>query len=80
LAGVPKISILIALPVSKVTSRASKPIAKNAHDDTTSPYIPAGPQDVMAALLRTPPPPAGDKSTRKVKSGKQKEGKSDEYR
>jgi hypothetical protein len=28
---------------------------------------PADPQDIMAALLRTPPPPAGDKSTRKKK-------------
>jgi hypothetical protein len=29
------------------------------------PYIPADPQDIMAALLKTPPP-AGDKSTRQA--------------
>lgn len=38
---------------------------KRAHTDTTVPYIPADPRDIMAALLRTPPP-AGDKSTQKV--------------
>lgn len=30
---------------------------KRPHTDTTVPYIPADPQDIMAALLRTPPPP-----------------------
>jgi hypothetical protein len=34
---------------------------------TPVPYIPADPQDIMAALLKVAPPPAGDKSTRKVK-------------
>jgi hypothetical protein len=29
---------------------------KRLHTDTTVPYIPADPQDIMAALLRTPPP------------------------
>jgi len=31
------------------------------------PPIAADPMDIMAALLRTLPPPAGDKSTRKLK-------------
>jgi hypothetical protein len=39
---------------------------KRAHADTTVPHIPADPQDIMAALLKAPPP-AGDKSARKVK-------------
>jgi hypothetical protein len=39
---------------------------KRPHTDTTVPYIAADPQDIMTALLRTPPPPAGDKATRKL--------------
>jgi hypothetical protein len=39
---------------------------KRPYTDTTVPYVPASEVDIMAALLRTPPPPAGDKSTRKV--------------
>ena len=30
---------------------------KRAHTDTTVPYIPVDPQDLLAAVLRTPPPP-----------------------
>jgi hypothetical protein len=49
---------------------------KRPHADTTVPSIPADERDIMAALLRTPPPPAGDKSTRKGKAAKrgQKKG------
>jgi hypothetical protein len=43
-----------------------KPRKKRPHADTTVPHVPASPEDIMAALLRTPPPPAGDKSTRKT--------------
>jgi len=39
---------------------------KRPHTDTTVPHVPANERDIMAALLRTPPPPAGDKSTRKA--------------
>jgi len=39
---------------------------KRPHTDTTVPYVPADVQDIMAALLKTPPRPAGDKSTRKA--------------
>ena len=38
---------------------------KRAHTDTTVPHIPANAFEIMEALLKTPPPPAGDKSTRK---------------
>lgn len=38
--------------------------------DTTVPHVPADPRDIMAALLRTPPPPAGDPSTRKRPASK----------
>jgi len=38
------------------------------------PYIPADPQDIMAALPKVAPPPAGDKSTRKVSKQKRKAG------
>lgn len=38
---------------------------KRPHTDTTVPHVPAGVFDIMSALLKTPPPPAGDKSTRK---------------
>jgi hypothetical protein len=48
---------------------------KRAHADTTVPYIPVDRQDIMAALLRTPPPPAGDKSTRKAVKRKRAERK-----
>jgi hypothetical protein len=30
--------------------------SKRPHTDTSIPYIPADPQDIIAALLRTPPP------------------------
>jgi hypothetical protein len=33
----------------------------------TVPPVRASVQDIMAALLKTPPPEAGDKSTRKTK-------------
>ena len=39
--------------------------AKRAQPDPAMPYIPADPQDIIAALLRAAPPPAGDKATRK---------------
>ena len=39
--------------------------AKRTHPDTTVPYVAADPQDIMAALLATPPPPTGDNATRK---------------
>lgn len=42
------------------------PKKKRPHTDTTVPHVAADVHDIMAALLRTPPPPAGDKSTRKV--------------
>jgi len=29
---------------------------KKAHTDTTVPHVPADERDIMAALLRTPPP------------------------
>jgi hypothetical protein len=38
--------------------------AKSPYADTTVPHVPANPEDIMAALLRTPPLPPGDKSTR----------------
>jgi hypothetical protein len=41
---------------------------KRAYSDTTVPTIHADPRDIMAALLKTPPPPAGDPSTRKTKN------------
>jgi hypothetical protein len=44
-------------------------------DDLTVPPVPADPRDIMAALLRTLPPPVGDKSTRKVSKQKRKGGK-----
>ena len=51
---------------------------KRPHTDTTVPYVAADPMDIMAALLKTPPPPAGDKSTRKTikkrKSVKKRKG------
>jgi hypothetical protein len=40
---------------------------KFLHTDTTVPHVPASEVDIMAALLRTPPPPADDKSARKEK-------------
>lgn len=39
---------------------------KRPHTDTTVPHVQASVDDIMAALLKTPPPPAGDKSTRKA--------------
>ena len=48
---------------------------KRTHADTTLPHVPADERTIMAALLRTPPPPAGDKSTRKVSKQKRKGGK-----
>lgn len=39
---------------------------KRPHADTTVPHVPASERDIMAALLRTPPPPAGAEATRKV--------------
>ena len=38
---------------------------KRPHTDTTVPHIPANAFEIMEALLKTPPPPVGDKSTRK---------------
>ena len=38
---------------------------KRPHTDTTVPHVPASVEEIMNALLRTMPPPAGDKSTRK---------------
>jgi hypothetical protein len=35
---------------------------------------PADPSDIMAALLRTPPPPVGDKNMRRVSKRKPKKG------
>jgi hypothetical protein len=40
---------------------------KRPHTDTTVPHVPADERDIMAALLRTPPPPVGNKGTRKQK-------------
>jgi hypothetical protein len=40
---------------------------KRPHTDTTVPHIPADVHDIMAALLRTPPPKAGEQATRKAK-------------
>ena len=51
-------------PVGKPNQR------KRPHTDTTVPPVPASVQDIMAASMKTPPPPAGDKSTRKVKPRK----------
>jgi hypothetical protein len=42
---------------------------KRPHTDTTVPNVPADVRTIMDALLRTMPPPAGDKSTRKAKRG-----------
>jgi hypothetical protein len=38
---------------------------KRPYTDTTVPHVPASEMDIMAALLRTPPP-TGDPPTRKV--------------
>jgi len=35
---------------------------KRPHDDTTVPHIPADERDIMAALLKVAPPPAGDRA------------------
>jgi hypothetical protein len=48
--------------------------AKRTDADTAAPYIPADPQDIMSALLRTPPPPAGRKSARTQKPKRRKKG------
>lgn len=40
----------------------TKTRTKRAHTDTTVPHIAADPRDTMAALSRTPPPPARDLS------------------
>lgn len=45
---------------------------KRAYTDTTVPYVPADPLKIMGALLNTPPPPAGEKSTRKAKPKKKR--------
>jgi hypothetical protein len=42
-------------------------VAKRKHEDTTVPPISADFKDIVQALLRTPPPPAGHLSTRKQK-------------
>lgn len=47
---------------------AMKPKKTRLHTDTTVPHVPADVREIMAALLKTPPPPAGDKSTRKAVS------------
>jgi hypothetical protein len=42
---------------------------KRPHTDTTVPHVPASERDIMAALLRTPPPSvAGKRNTRKAQS------------
>jgi hypothetical protein len=43
---------------------------KRAYTDTTVLHIPASEVGIMAALLRTPPPRSGDKSTRTVAKNK----------
>lgn len=48
---------------------------KRVHTDTTVPHVPASAVDIMAALLNTPPPPAGDKSTRKRKPKRKRKQK-----
>ena len=40
------------------------------HADTTVPHVPANEMEIMAALLKVAPTPAGDKSTRKTKPKK----------
>ena len=40
---------------------------KRKHEDTTIPPVTGTVEDIMKALLRTPPPPAGHPSTRKQK-------------
>src|SRR5262245_5695439 len=47
---------------------------KRRYEDTTVPHVPAEELDILAALVRTPPPPVGDKSMRKQKP-KQKRGR-----
>jgi hypothetical protein len=47
-------------------------VAKRKHDDTTIPPINASVEDIMKALLRTPPPPAGHPTTRQAKPNKKK--------
>ena len=42
------------------------------HTDTTLPPLAVSFEDAVKALLRTPPPPAGDPSTRKKKPAKRK--------
>ena len=45
-------------------------MAKRKHEDTTIPPVTGTVEDIMKALLRTPPPPAGHPSTRKQKPAK----------
>jgi hypothetical protein len=47
-------------------------MSKKRHDDTTIPPINASVEDIMKALLRTPPPPAGHPATRKKPTKKAK--------
>jgi hypothetical protein len=42
------------------------------HDETRLPPMAANVEDIMKALLRTPPPPAGDPSTQKKKPAKKR--------
>lgn len=39
--------------------------ASRSHTDTTVPRVPADERDIMAALLKTLPPPTGNLATRK---------------
>ena len=48
---------------------------KRTYQDTTVPQVEKPLAEIMAALLKTPPPPAGNKSTRQVSKRKQKGGK-----
>jgi hypothetical protein len=45
-------------------------MAKRKHEDTTLPPLKGSVEDIMKALLRTPPPPAGHPATRKQKPAK----------
>ena len=47
-------------------------MTKRKQSSTVLPPITASFEDAMKALLRTPPPPAGDPSTRKQKPAKGK--------